>query len=530
MVARLRGMRFTRQLLLLQIGLVTLVVGIGFGLVAWLLDQSLQRQFEQRALNVARTVASDRQLGDLVRKEDTASVQGIAMRASQATDALFVVVTDSRGIRLAHPNPDQIGKPVSTDPSAALSGQEVVNVERGTLGLSARGKVPVRDSSSAIVGEVSVGFDAADIRQAVLDLLGATAPFAAGALLLGVAGSTLLSRVLKRRTFGLEPADLADLVREREAVLHGISEGVLAVDACRQVTMCNDEAIRLLGIPVKPGMPLSALELPPRLRSVLEGDSADNVVTVAGNRVLVANHRPVHRDGSNLGSVLTLRDRTDLEQLTSELDAVRSLTGALRAQRHEFANRMHTVLGLLQTNAQADALEYLRAVTQFDSVDSISESPAVRSATIRSFMAAKTARAAELGVSLTLSEASWVPQRLIAPVEVVTVLGNLVDNALDAAHASTRRPAAVEVDLLSDGTQLVISVANTGDGVSPEQTEAIFVEGISTRGTDRGLGLAIARQTARVLGGEVALTSPGCDGTETVFVAHLPDVLDGGTQ
>jgi two-component system CitB family sensor kinase len=294
--------------------------------------------------------------------------------------------------------------------------------------------------------------------------------------------------------------------------------------------MCNDEAIRLLGTPVQPGVSLSALELPPRLRSALDGDKADNVVTVAGNRVLVANHRPVHRDGSNLGSVLTLRDRTDLEQLTSELDAVRSLTGALRAQRHEFANRMHTVLGLLQTNARADALEYLRAVTQFNSVDSISESPAVRSATIRSFMAAKTARAAELGVSLTLSEASWVPQRLIAPVEVVTVLGNLVDNALDAAHASTRRPAAVEVDLLSDGTQLVISVANTGDGVSPEQTEAIFVEGISTRGTDRGLGLAIARQTARVLGGEVALTSPGCDGTETVFVAHLPDVLDGGTQ
>ncbi|MEU0096819.1 sensor histidine kinase [Kribbella sp. NPDC006257] len=526
MMARLRGMRFTRQLLLLQIGLVTLVVGIGFGLVAWLLDQSLEHQYEQRALNVARTVAAEQQLGDLVRAGNQAAVQQIALKASNATGALFVVVTDAHGIRLAHPSPDQIGKPVSTDPSEALSGREVVNIERGTLGLSARGKVPVRDSAGVIVGEVSVGFDAAEIRQALLDLLGATAPFAVGALLLGVGGSTWLSRVLKRRTFGLEPADLADLVREREAVLHGIGEGVLAVDTDRRVTMCNDEAVRLLGRPVQPGVSLTELDLPPRLRSVLDGDRADNILTVAGDRVLVANHRPVHRDGRDLGSVLTLRDRTDLEQLTSELDAVRSMTGALRAQRHEFANRMHTVLGLLQADAQGDALEYLKAVTQFQDADSISESPAVRSATIRSFMAAKTARAAELGVTLTLSEASWVQQKLVAPVEVVTVLGNLVDNALDAAHASTRRPGGVEVDLLSEGTRLVISVANTGDGVSPEQSEAIFVEGISTRGTDRGLGLAIARQTARGLGGDITLANPGCDGTETVFVAQLPDVLE----
>src|SRR5207249_310418 len=123
-----------------------------------------------------------------------------------------------------------------------------------TLGLSARGKVPLRDSTGTIVGEVSVGFSADDIRTSLLDLLGAALPFAAGALLLGVAGAALLTRMLKRGTFGLEPAELADLVREREAVLHGISDGVLAVDADRRVTMCNDEANRLLGTVVRSGM------------------------------------------------------------------------------------------------------------------------------------------------------------------------------------------------------------------------------------------------------------------------------------
>lgn len=533
MLALLRRMRFTRQLLLLQLGVVVSLVVIGFGLVGWLLEHNLQSQYKQRALAVSRTVAADAGLGDLVRSDNQPVVQQIATQQARATGALFVVVTDQRGIRLAHPDPSQIGRPVSTDPSEALSGREVAVIERGTLGLSARGKVPLRDSTGAIVGEVSVGFDARDIRSALLNLLGLAGPFAVGALLLGVAGTAQLTRVLKRRTFGLEPSELADLVREREAVLYGISDGVLAVDPTHHVTMCNAEANRLLGQLVRPGMAIEELTLPPRLQAVLSSDgtaSVDNVVTVAGNRVLLANHRQVIRDGRSLGSVLTLRDRTDLEQLTSELDAVRSMTGALRAQRHEFANKMHTVLGLLQTGASEDALDYLRSVTQFSATDELSAAPAVRSATIRAFIAAKSARAVELGVTLSLTEDSWVAQGLVSPVEVITVLGNLVDNALDAAHASSVRPARVEVGLLADGRELVVSAANTGDGVSPDLTEAIFVEGVSSNGVDRGLGLAIARQTARVLGGDITVTNPGLGGSLTVFVARLPDVLKAATR
>jgi two-component system CitB family sensor kinase len=523
---RLRSMRFTRQLTLLQIGVVAALVVVGFALVAWLLNHNLQRQYEQRALAVARTVASDPHLGDLVRTQSQPAVQEIATREVRATGALFVVVTDAQGIRLSHPDPNQIGKAVSTDPSEALSGREVARIEKGTLGLSARGKVPLRDSSGAIVGEVSVGFDARQIRLALFDALALAVPFAFGALIVGMAASVLLSRLLKRGTFGLEPAELADLVREREAVLYGVSDGVLAVDADGRVSMANDEAARLLGLSLPPGTRIADLDLPPRLRSLLDHNEERRALTVAGTRVLVANHRPVSRAGTDLGGVLTLRDRTDVEQLTSELDAVRSLTSALRAQRHEFANRMHTVIGLLQTNEQADALDYLRSVTQFTDANHTAHAEAIASATIRSFIAGKIARAGELGITLELSEQSWVPQKLIAPVEVVTVLGNLVDNALDAAHASTRRPARVEVDLLADGTQLVISVADSGDGVTPDQIEAIFAEGVSAKGPERGLGLAIARQTARSLGGDIVLTNPGTGGAETVFVATLPDVLD----
>ncbi|GDY31945.1 histidine kinase [Gandjariella thermophila] len=521
-------MPFLRQVLALQIGLLVLVVGVGFALVGWLLDTTLDHQYEQRALAVARSVASDDTLGEAVERDDPEHVvQAKAERARLATGALFVVVTDENGLRLAHPNPDELGKRVSTDPSGPLSGREVVNVERGTLGLSARGKVPLRDRADRIVGEVSVGFDADEIDAALLLLLGIAGAFAGGALLLGVAGSTLLIRLLKRRTLGLEPHDLAELMREREAVLHGIGEGVLAVDATGHVSMCNREAARLLGVAVPAGAHVDTLDLPPRLRAALAGDGeADNLIAVAGDRVLVANQRVVRRDGTDLGRVLTLRDRTDLETLTRELDSVRGLTDALRAQRHEFANRLHTLSGLLQTNHTREAVEYLQALSDGPVAALGTGAEAIRDPYLHAFLSAKTARAQEKAVTLRVGETSWVPGKVVAPVEVTTVLGNLVDNAIEAARLGGRRPAGVEVDLLADGRTLHVSVVDTGDGVPNRLRDAVFAEGVSTRdGESRGLGLALARQAARSLGGDVELADPGGADHGAVFVARLPQVL-----
>jgi two-component system, CitB family, sensor kinase len=522
-------MRFTTQLLLVQIAIVAAVLGLGLGLVSLQIRDGLLEQYQQRALAVARSVAADPALGAAAAAPDQPAVQAIALRHQAATGALFVVVTDRSGLRLAHPDPDRIGELVSTDPSVPLAGGETVAVEIGTLGLSARGKVPLR-SGGIVIGEVSVGFAAGDVDVPLLGLLARSAVFAAAALAVGALCSLLLARTLKRRTFGLEPADLADLVREREAVLRGVGDGVLAVDADGRVSMCNEEAHRLLGIPVRAGMAVAELDLPPRLRALVDGTGPDgeDVVSVAGDTVLLARRRPVTMDGRSLGSVLTLRDRTDVERLTDELGAVRSMTVALRAQRHEFANRMHTVLGLMQSGAHDDAVDYLTALST-DPGDATDELPAIASGTLRAFLTAKAAHAAERGVRLAVSEASWLPQKLVAPVEVVTVLGNLVDNALDAAHAAAVRPASVEVDLLADGSQLVLSVVNTGDGVPAERVEHIFVEGVSSRGPGRGLGLAIARRTALRVGGDVVLTSPGGDGVMTVFVAHLPGVLAPAT-
>lgn len=599
--------RFAHQVLALQVGVVVLVAAVGYGLFSWLLRGELLHQYEQRALAVARGVAADPVVGDAAAAGDPRHVvQERAERVRRATGTLFVVVTDRHGMRLAHPNSAMLGRRVSTDPSGPLSGHEVVAVERGTLGLSARGKVPLRDRTGAVVGEVSVGFEADEVDRRVQHTVTYAGLFTAGALALGILASAAIGRRLNRQTLGLEPYELAELVQEREAVLHGVGEGVLAVGADGRLTVCNAEAARLLGmdpdrdtdrdIAAAPrrGVPVADLPVSGRLKAVLAGDrAAHNLFAVAGERVLVVNRRDVRHDGRSLGAVVTLRDRTDLETLARELDAVRTLFDALRAQRHEYANRLHTLSGLLHLGHHEEAAEYIRTVAEMPAVvtalasaestgstgstertDDAPQAPVpVPDPYLRAFLAAKTAVAAEKGVRLELGAGSWVPGRVTDPLDVTTVVGNLVDNALEAARRGRRRPAKVEIELLGDGADLHVTVADSGAGVPDELGEAIFADGVSTRpavagangrddgGPDdapddmaadmaddvpddvaddvadevaddrpHGLGLALARHAARARGGDVMLVDQGADGDAgggAVFVARLPGVLGG---
>ncbi len=518
-----RRLKVTTQALLLMVGVLVLVLGAGFGCVAWLLSSELDNQYEQRALGIARSVAADPAFAeDVLRSEPTATgdAQLRAERVRHRTGALFVVVTDNRGIRFSHPSPQLIGQRVSSDPSQALAGREVVAVQTGTLGLSARGKVPLRDETGRIVGEVSVGIDARAVHERLVRLLRGAAVFGLVALAVGGAGAVVLARRLKRQTLGLEPAELSELVREHEAVLHGVQDGVVSIDAGGRVGMANGTARALLGRDLVSGA-AAADVLPPRLAELVRRrlETTEDLV-LAGERALAVTLRSVDRDGRDLGTVLTLRDRTHLEDLGRELDTVRALFDALRAQSHEYTNRLHTLAGLLQLGHVDEAQDYLQELSD----DPVVDGGRLRDPYLRGLLAAKAAAASERGVQLRLTEGSELGQALSAPLDAVTILGNLVDNAVRAAAAGPRRPAWVDVALALDGDTLHMAVSDSGEGVRPEAAEQVFEDGWTTAADDgrpHGLGLALARLAARRHGGEVRVVSVAGPDHGAVFAAEL---------
>jgi two-component system CitB family sensor kinase len=525
-----KGRRLSSQIFAFQVGILVVCGLIGALLAIHGVQRRLDGEYEQRALAVARSVAADPDVAAGVAAADrSGTVQRRAEAVRRATKTSFVVVTDVHGIRYAHPVPARIGERVSTDPSDALAGRTVTAVETGTLGRSARAKVPLRDAAGRIVGVVSVGILESKIRHDVIAALPVVALYAGIALAIGLLASSLLARRLKRATFGLELDEIASLVQEREAMLHGIREGVVATDGDDRVRVVNDEAKRLLGLGDEVlGVPAGDLDGGGRLADLLAGRLAGrDLLVVRGERVLVANRMPISLDGRDLGAVVTLRDRTELESTVRELDDVRSLSDALRAQAHEFFNRLHTVSGLLQLGHHDEAVEFVHEITAGDEQLRRELGERLEDPLLSALLLAKSAVAGERGVALRLGPTTRQHGELADGRAVLTVVGNLIDNALDAAPLRGGDAPWIEVTLTTEDRTLAIGVADSGPGVAPAAREQVFEDGFSTKPASgpgaRGVGLSLVRRAVERRGGSVTVRD--APGGGALFEVVLPDAI-----
>ncbi len=517
-------LRLSTQILLLSLAIIVLTLGAGVAVSIVQARKQLDRESGEQALAIARSVSQIPELrAAFFKVHPEQYMEPIAEGIRKRTGASFVVIANRRGIRYAHPNRAKIGQPISTDPSEVLSGKEFVGVQTGSLGRSVRGKVPIR-VDGRIVGLVSVGFLESEIgAQLRADLPVILIPPAIG-LALGALGSLLLARRIKRQTFGLEPNEIATLLEQREAVLHGIREGTVATDTSGRVTLLNDEAKRLLDVDDSAlGRRLADIVPAGHVREVLAGNVADgDQIVLVNDRVLVANRMPVALRGREVGAVVTLRDRTELEDLLRELNDVRSLADALRAQEHEFSHRVHVVAGLIELGRNDEALRYINHSSHVHQALVASIMDSIGDSTIVALLLGKAAVASERGIELRVGAQTQLPEDYQGSRELVTVVGNLVDNALDSV-ASSSSAGWIEVTIRDEEQGVLVQVRDSGPGVDAELVEEIFRDGFTTKvatGTGRrGLGLALVSQTVRRReGGYVRVVNDG----GALFTAFLP--------
>ncbi|MDQ6877687.1 MAG: sensor histidine kinase [Candidatus Dormibacteraeota bacterium] len=514
----------------LQLAIILGALIMGLAVSAAVTSASLDVRYINRALNLAESVATMPSVREALRDSDPSRIlQPLAEGMRKASGASFIVIAGPTGIRYSHPNPALIGKPIDEDPSAIFNGQTFKGIQRGTLGTSARAKVPIFDGTGRVVGIVSVGFLETGLsRQLMADLspyLPQIAVYLLVAIGLAVIGSLLLAGHLKRQTYGLEPEEISVLLEQREASLQGIREGTVATDLDGRITLMNDEARRLLRLPEKlEGKPLIDVLPSGRVRDVLSGEvTGIDAVVLAADRVLVVSRMPVVVRGRTIGYVATFRDRTELEGLLRELDSARSVSDALRAQAHDFSNRLHTIAGLIEFGRYDEAIKLITESSGVSQELTESLLERVGDPVLGALLLGKSAVAAERGIQFRLLDASHLDADTGQPHDLITVVGNLIDNAFEAvASPQNGGPRWVEVSIQQVDGEVVIKVHDSGPGIVLDDTEQIFSEGYTTKvaapGSQRGLGLALVKQVAARRGGEVSVVNQG----GAIFTVRLP--------
>ncbi|WP_166442194.1 sensor histidine kinase [Nakamurella flava] len=535
-----------RRILVLQAVVLVGLVAVALALLLWDANQEAERATGDRVTAIAETVAADptvrQQIQD--RTAGTAGPSGVLepyaeqVRANTGTD--FVVIMWPDGTRLTHPDRNQIGKQYLGTRDAALAGGIGVETYVGTLGPSVRAIVPITAADGQVQGMVAVGVTVERVDSLTARRLWLLAAFAAGAIIVGVIGSVLIARWVRRQTLGLGPRELARTFTYYDAVLASVHEGMLMLDRNGRIVSVNAQAQRLLGLDRSAiGRTPTEAGLPSHITAIVEADAGStsgaeelggtttsDELALLDDRTLVISRRPVRVNGRPAGAVVSMRDHTELTELSGELDRVSSFSEALRAQAHESANRLHTVVSLIELGETEHAVEF--ALEELEMAQALADRvlDGGGNRAVEALLLAKSAQAAERGIELVV-RTRVLPADLAPDQDLVTIMGNLLDNAMDvlagqpAGQDRRIEVAASGVDDPAAGYR--ITVSDTGPGMSAGQAAAVFRRGWSTKQARgpagaRGLGLALVAQAVRRCGGTVvAHPGPGA-----VFDVWLP--------
>lgn len=523
----MRNLSLQTKIILLNMSLILFVTAVFGGIVVYSEIRDTKENVGTRALETAIGISVTPSIVEAMNKENPeAIIQPLAEYMRKQVGAEFIVVGNHEGVRYSHPNPSQIGKVmVGGDNDRALVNAEFYTSEaHGSLGRSLRGKAPIFDGNGNVVGLVSVGYLLEDIQKIIMGNVLEMLEFVLLALAIGIIGSILLAKNIRKETMGLEPREIAAMYRDREALLSSIVEGVIAIDKRGKITEINHSAEKMMDL-TQASINLDIADVIPqsKMKEALQSERiVRNEEMLIGDKVLIINRTKIEHEGQVIGVVSTFREKTDIQEVLETLSEIQQYSEGLRAQTHEYSNKLYAISGLLQLGQKEEAIDLIQRETQIHKKQTKHMLDHIKDKKVQAILLGKMGKASENKVKLIIDDNSSLealPEHFDI-AKLIHILGNLIDNAIEEVSQQAIKEVSFFVTDL--GRDLVIEVEDTGRGIQSEHIKELFKLGFSTKfgKKDRGYGLAIVKQAVEELKGTIEVDTELKRGT--VFTVFLP--------
>lgn len=511
------------QIFYVNIIIVFVTIGLTLGGTLYLTLKQNRQILDRNMMNSAQVIARiPIVIRDLEAGEPSDELYEFLTKSiTHITDIDIISVADLNNIQYYYPDPAFIGKPY-----AGLVQQRILDGESaftskdtGISGAERCAYAPIHGENGELVGFVMVGIYMRSVTHGMTYTVISFVLIAIAAIGLGAMLSLKLSERIKRTLLGYEPEAFLGMFHQREDVLEALEEGLLSIDGNTNLVYMNGAAAKMMGIKKEDvlGKPLHEVNPHSTLDRILRSKRSEHNVpmTFLEDKRILADRMPIWEDGRVIGVLAILRNRTEVTKLAKDLTGVRHMVDALRAYTHEFMNKLHVILGLIHLDQVEKAEAYIMDVTsiQRKAVGAIINS--VEDASVAALLVGKTSHCAEMGIRLTLGAGSSLkPDEKILPTDAcVTILGNLIDNSIDALNQCVPGLKEIIVSLQEDEDNLLICVEDTGPGMEPEIVENIFKKGFSTKSGDRGTGLSLVQAVVTAYQGEIRVESELSVGT-----------------
>lgn len=515
------------KILVLLIGLVLFITLLLTAAFSYLQYKDTEEEMGTQALQAASTLSFMPSVREAMLADNPSEIiQPIAENIRSVVGAEFVVVGNKDSIRYSHPIKSRIGERMVGDDNdpALLDGEYYISKAEGTLGPSLRGKAPIIGEDGSIIGVVSVGFLIEDIRMVIWDRIKRISGFAVPILIIGAIGGILLARNIRKDTFNLEPHQIVSLYRDRSAILASVKEGIIAIDNGGKITMINESAKHILGLKTSPEEQKIEDIIPmTKMYEVLQsGEPIKNDEMLINSRTVIINRTPIlNDDGEITGVVSSFRDKTEINEILETLSEVRSYSEDLRAQTHEYTNKLYVLSGLLQLEHYEEAIDLIQQESEINIHQNKVLTGRIQDKTVQAILLGKISKCSEKKIDFVMDNDSYLhplPEH-IDSVKLIAVLGNIIDNAIDAVAGSNKKK--IHFFATDIGNDIVFEIADSGQGIQKKDMAQIFEQGYSTKESKkRGFGLSTVKEAVAELDGGIEFANLKDGGT--VFTIFFP--------